>query len=214
MTSRRRRHRQPYRVLSSGAVTALLGLALLAPNAYAAGTFAVTAHGSAVGLAAVMPMGKPPDVTILQGSVRLDWAPSIFASGREVGGYILNRDQTGSTKVVQVCTVAAPFRSCEDSPPAGQQVVYTVIPTDELWRGPASAPSAPVTMPPSTLAVTTVPSPSPATSPSPTPSPTPSATPSALPGPSSTPSPTPTPSLTASDTPSPTPTATPSPSPS
>ena len=199
MTSRRRRHRQPYRVLSSGAVTALLGLALLAPNAYAAGTFAVTAHGSAVGLAAVMPMGTPPNVTLLQGSVRLDWAPSIFASGREVSGYILNRDQAGSTTVVQVCAIAPPFRTCQDSPPAGQQVVYTVIPTDQLWRGPASAPSAPVTMPPATLAVTSAPSPSPATSPSPTA--TPASTPSAI----SMPSPTPRPVLRPTPTPTPTP---------
>ncbi len=210
MTSRRRRHRQPHRVLSSGAVAAFLGLALSAPNAYAAGTFAVTAHGSAHGLAAMMPMGKPPAVTLLQASVRLDWAPSTLASGREVGGYLLNRQVLGTTTVVQICSVAAPFRTCQDSPPAGQQVVYTVVPTQELWRGPASAPSSPVTMPaPPPAAPTTVPSPSPTLTPTPTPTPTPAPTPTLAPTPTPSPSATTTPSLAAS--PSPTPTAIPSP---
>lgn len=209
MTSRRRRHWQPYGLLSSGAVAGFLGLALLAPNAYAAGTFAVTAHGSADGLAAMMPVGKPPAVTLLQGSVRLDWAPSTFASGHEVGGYILNRNQIGSTTVVQVCSVAPPFRTCQDSPPAGQQVVYTVIPTDQLWRGPASPASEPVTTPPATLAVTSVPSPSPtpsaspASSPTATPTPTPSPTPSTVVTPSSTPRPVLRPTPTPTPTPSP-----------
>jgi hypothetical protein len=210
LKSRRRRIRQPHRVLSSGAVAAFLGLALSAPNAYAAGTFAVTAQGSAHGLAAMMPMGKPPAVTLLEASVRLDWAPSTLASGREVGGYLLNRQVLGSTTVVQICSVAAPFRTCQDSPPAGQQVVYTVVPTQGLWRGPASAPSAPVTMPaPALAAPAAVPSPSPTLTPTPTPTPAPTPTP--MPSPSATTTPSPAASPSPTPGPTPTPTTTPSP---
>jgi hypothetical protein len=196
-------------VLPTGAAAAFVALLVLASPAYAGSAWAVTASGSAVGLAAVMPMGKPPTATLLQGSVRLDWAPSIFASGREVAGYILNRQQAGTTAVVQVCTVAPPFRSCQDSPPSLQQVVYFVVPVQQLWRGPASPPSSPITMPAPTLAAT---GPSPAATPVPTPtaSPAPSTTPSATPTPSPIVAPSPTPRPVLRPTPSPTPTPAPS----
>jgi hypothetical protein len=102
--------------------------------------------------------------------------------------YVVRRLAVGSKDAVQVCSVASPTRSCEDSPQAGQQVGHTVVPTEQLWRGPASIPSNPVMLPAPTLAIITAPSLS--SSPSPTSSPTPSPTPS----PTSTPLPTPTPS--------------------
>src|SRR5207247_3780675 len=105
----------------------------------------MTVKGSGVAQSSVMPSGKPPTPTVLQASVRLDWAPSTFASGQEVGGYIVRRQVLGSTDTIQICSVVASFRTCKDSPPADQQVVYVVIPTQELWRGPAAAPSSPVT---------------------------------------------------------------------
>src|SRR2546428_1931087 len=108
--------------------------------------------------------------------------------------YVVRRLAVGSKDAVQVCSVASPTRSCEDSPPAGQQVGYPVVPTEQLWRGPASIPSNPVMLPAPTLAIITAPSPS--SSPSPTPSPTPSPRPS----PTSTPLPTATPSPTTSAT--------------
>ena len=200
---RRRRAGHTFWARFMGAAAVLMATVAGAHPAFAAGSWTTTAVGPAVAESAVVPMGKLPTATILQGSVKLEWAPSTYPSGKEVGGYIVRRQVIGGTDVVNVCTVAAPSRTCQDSPTAGQQVVYTVVPSEQLWRGPASPPSAPVTLPAPTLGVaTTVPSPSPSASASPTPSPTP------------TPLPTATPSPTASPTPAATPTSTPTPSPS
>jgi hypothetical protein len=198
----RRRHGNRHASwVSIGAATTLSLLLLCARPGQASAAFSMTMTVSAVSQSAVMPAGKPPVVTVLQGSVRLDWGPSVFVSGREVGGYILNRQQLGSTTVVQVCTVVSPFRTCQDSPPAGQQVVYTVIPTQGLWRGPASAPSSPITTPAAPVAAPTgaaAPSPFPSLGPILSATPTPRST---LPKPLPSPTPTPTPAATASASP-------------
>ena len=190
---RRRRYRQVPWALPIVAAAVLAATYLSARPALAAGSFTTTVVGSAVAESAVMPMGKPATATIVQGSVGLEWAPATYGSGREVGGYIVKRQVLGSADAVQVCAVASPLRTCQDSPPPGQQVIYTVISTEQLWRGPASPPSAPVTMPAAALAATTVASALPAPSPSPTLSATPTPSPAVTPSPTGTASPSPDP---------------------
>jgi len=197
LTPRQRWRRQARRGLLIGAAGFLSTAPLNASLALAAGTWRITVTGPAVSESAVVPMGKVPTATVLEKSIRLEWAPSMYPTGTEVGGYAVMRQLVGNKDAVKVCTVASPVRACEDAPPAGQPVIYTVVPTEQVWRGPASAPSNPVTLPAPTVvavAVAAVPSPSPSPSPLPSPSPTPLR----LPGP----------------TPSPTPTSTPAPSPS
>ena len=191
----RRRSRQTgFRLLICAAAVFTTG-SLSAQNALAAGIWKTSVTGSAVGQSAIMPIGKPPTATVLEGSVRLDWGPSTFATGKEVGGYIVKRQVLGNTDAVQICTVVAPLRTCQDSKPPDQQVVYVVVPSQQLWRGPPSPPSSPVTMPAAPIAATVVvpaatatPLPSPSASPTPTPSPDPT------PSPTDPPSPTPSPS--------------------
>jgi hypothetical protein len=192
-----------------GAAAFLSAAPLNATLVQAAGSWTMTASGPAVAESAVVPMGKLPSVTVLATSIKVEWAPSMYPTGKEVNGYLVRRRVVGNKDMVQVCTAASPIRACEDSPPAGQAVVYTIVPTEQLWRGPASVPSNPVTLPAPTLAVT-----APLPSATPSPSPTASATPSATASPISTPSPTATPSPTPNATPAPTPTATPTPAPS
>src|SRR5437868_5963705 len=101
---------------------------------------------SHLAITAVVPAGKLPTATVQPTSIKLEWAPSTYLSGREVASYVVRRQAAGSKDSVQVCTVPAPLRACEDSPPAGQPVVYTVVAAEQLWRGPASAQSSPVTL--------------------------------------------------------------------
>jgi hypothetical protein len=211
LIARRRLTRQFRWLLAVGAAAAFVATSLYARQALAANTWTTTVTVYAVGQGAVMPVGQTPIATINQGVVSVSWAPSTFRSGKEVDGYILNRQVLGGPAVVQVCTVVAPLRTCQDSPPPQQDVMYTVIPSQAGWRGPASAPSVPVSLPaPVAAAALAAPTASPTASPSPGPSatPSPSVTPTASPGPTLTP----TPSTTA--TPSPAPIPTPSPSPS
>jgi hypothetical protein len=203
---RRRDDRHVLWAVPASAAAAFVAVSLLSQSVPAAAAWSVTVTGSAVGQAAVMPPGQTPTATVQTGSVRLDWAPSSFSSGREVAGYILNRLQAGSTTIIQVCTVAPPFRSCTDAPPTGQQVAYTVVPTAQLWRGPASPASAPLTVAAPALAVVaTTPSPTPSPTPTPGPTATPTPTPTATPSAISMPSPTPRPVLRPTPTPTPTP---------
>src|SRR5438105_1143653 len=193
--SRRRRIRQAQLGLLIGAAAFLVASPLYARPVFAANTWTIMASGPSVGESAIVPIGRPPTPTIEQGSVRLEWAPSTYGSGHEVGGYTVKRQVLGSKDVAQICTVASPMRICQDSPPSGEQVVYTVTPTEQLWRGPASPPSAPVTIPVAVLAAPAVatPSPSPSASPTPSASTAPSPSPAATSSPTDTPSPTPTP---------------------
>jgi hypothetical protein len=201
---RRRLCWQLCRLLPAGAAAALIAASNLPGPALAANTWTTTVTVQAVGESAVMPSGQSPTATVVQGAISLTWGPSTFHAGKEVAGYLVNRQALGSATVVKVCTVVAPNRICQDSPPAQQNVMYSVVPTDGFWRGPASAPSSPVMLldPPA----------SPALSASPSASVSPPATPTASPSPAA--SPTPSPSPTASPTPSPIPTASPSVSPS
>jgi hypothetical protein len=196
LTPRQRRRRQARWGVLIGAAAFLSTAPLHATLALAAGTWTATATGPGLAVSAVVPMGKLPTATVMPTSVKVEWGPSLYATGREVGTYVVRRQAVGSKDAVQVCLVAAPLRACEDSPPAGQAVVYTVVPAEQLWRGPASAPCNPVTLPaPTVIAVAALPSPSPSPSPIPSPSPTPLR----LPGPT----PSPTPSLTPTPTPAP-----------
>jgi len=130
-----------------GAAAFLLVSPYYARPALAASSWTITATGFGLGESSVVPTGKLPTATLVEGSVRLEWPPSLYPLGHEVGGYIVKRQVLGSKDAVQACSVASPVRSCQDSPPSGQQIVYTVTPTEQLWRGPASPPSAQVTMP-------------------------------------------------------------------
>ena len=189
---RRRRSRQaPWGVLIGAA--AFVSTAPLSANlVLAAGTWTVTAAGFGVAISAVVPTGKLPTATVQPTSIRLEWAPSTYLSGREVASYVVRRQAAGSKDSVQVCTVPAPVRACEDSPPLGQPVVYTVVAAEQLWRGPASAPSSPVTLAaPAVVAAAAVPLPSPLASPSQSPDPTPLPSPIATPAPTPTPTPSP-----------------------
>jgi hypothetical protein len=215
LITRRRPTRQVRWLLVVGAAAAFVATSLYARQALAANTWTTTITVYAVGQGAVMPVGQTPIAMINQGVVSVSWGPSTFRSGKEVDGYILNRQVLGGTAVVQVCTVVAPLRTCQDSPPPQQEVMYTVIPSQAGWRGQASAPSVPLSLPPAVVAATvTAPTASPTASPSPTPSATPSPTvsPTASPGPTPTPSssPTPSPSPTVTASPASTPAPTPS----
>jgi hypothetical protein len=206
--TRRRLTRQVGWLLLVGAAAAVAATSLYARQALAANTWSTTVTVSAVGQGAVMPIGQTPVAAINQGVISVSWAPSTFRSGKEVGGYILNRQVLGSTAIVQVCTVVAPLRTCQDSPPPQQEVMYTVIPLQAGWRGPASAPSAPMSLPVPVAPVTAA---APTTSPTASPSPAPSATPSPTITPTATPGPKPNPTPPSSPTPSPSPTGTASP---
>src|SRR5205823_6065817 len=190
----RRRSRQTGFRLLICAAAVFTTSSLSAQNALAAGIWKTSVTGSALGQSAIMPIGKPPTATVLEGSVRLDWGPSTFATGKEVGGYIVKRQVLGNTDAVQICTVVAPLRTCHDSPPPDQHVVYVVVPSQQLWRGPASPPSSPVTMPAAPLAAVAVPGATATPLPSPSASPTPTPAPDPTPSPTDPPSPTPSPS--------------------
>src|SRR5438477_6727453 len=172
MTPRQRWSRQARRGLLIGAAAFLSTAPLNASLALAAGTWRITVTGPGVGESAVVPMGKLPSATVLEKSIQLEWAPSMYPTGVEVGRYAVMRQVVGGKDTIKVCTVTSPLRACEDSPPVGQPVIYTVVPTEQLWRGPASAPSSPVTLPaPAVVAAAAVASPSPSPSPIPAPSP-------------------------------------------
>ena len=194
---RRRRSRQARWGVLIGAAAFVSTAPLSANLVLAAGTWTVTAAGFGVAISAVVPTGKLPAATVQPTSIRLEWAPSTYLSGREVASYVVRRQAAGSKDSIQVCTVPAPVRACEDSPPVGQPVVYIVVAAEQLWRGPASAPSSPVTLSaPATavVAAAAVPLPSPLASPSQSPDPTPLPSPIATPTPAPTPTPTPSPS--------------------
>ena len=196
MTPRQRWSRQARRGLLIGAAAFLSTAPLNASLALASGTWTITVTGPGVSESAVVPMGKLPTATVLEKSIRLEWAPSMYPTGTEVGSYALMRQAVGSKDAVKVCTVASPMRACEDSPPTGQPVIYTVVATEQLWHGPASAPTNPVTLPaPTVVAAAAVSSPSPSPSPSPTSTPSPTASPAAAPSPTPTPTPTPRPGI-------------------
>ena len=189
---RRRRSRQARWGVLIGAAAFVSTAPLSANLVLAAGTWTVTAAGFGVAISAVVPTGKLPTATVQPTSIRLEWAPSTYLSGREVASYVVRRQAAGSKDSVQVCTVPAPVRACEDSPPVGQPVVYTVVAAEQLWRGPASAPSSPVTLAaPAVVAAAAVPLPSPLASPSQSPDPTPLPSPIATPAPTPTPTPSP-----------------------
>lgn len=194
-------------LLTIGAAATLIVTSVSIREVLAANTWTTTMTVNAVGEAAVMPAGQPPIATVVQGVMSISWGPSILHSGTEVSGYILNRQTLGTTSVVQVCTVSAPMRICQDSPPVGQQVVYLVVPTNELWRGRSSAPSAPVMLSavPASAALSSTPaaSPTPTTSSSAAPTATPSSSPTASPSASATSSATPSPTASSSAAPSP-----------
>ena len=189
---RRRRSRQARWGVLIGAAAFLSTAPLSANLVLAAGTWTVTAAGFGVAISAVVPTGKLPAATVQPTSIRLEWAPSTYLSGREVASYVVRRQAAGSKDSIQVCTVPAPVRACEDSPPVGQPVVYIVVAAEQLWRGPASAPSSPVTLAaPAVVAAAAVPLPSPLASPSQSPDPTPLPSPIATPAPTPTPTPSP-----------------------
>jgi hypothetical protein len=191
---RARRRRQAGFGLLIGAAACLWAASCAVLPALAGSAWAIVATGSGVAQASVVPMGKPPTVTVLQGSVRLEWAPSTYGSGDEVGQYLVKRQTVGSAEALEVCTVAAPSRAChDDKPPSDQQVVYTVVPAEQLWRGAASPPSAPVTVSPPPAALTPAPTAAGPASPDPSPSPSASSTPTpeATAPPGESPSPTP-----------------------
>src|SRR5437667_80040 len=76
--------------------------------ALAAGTWRITVTGPAVSESAVVPMGKVPTATVLEKSIRLEWAPSMYPTGVEVSGYAVMRQGVGSKDAVKVCTVTSP----------------------------------------------------------------------------------------------------------
>jgi hypothetical protein len=204
------RIRQAGLLLGCGTAMVVIGASSVAGPAFAGGTWTTTMTVEAVGESAVMPAGQSPTAVIVQGAISVTWGPSTFHSGKEVGGYLLNRQAPGSSTIVRVCKVDAPNRVCQDSPPPQQNVMYSVVPIDSSWQGPASAPSAPIMLPDPPATPTAALSPDPGASASPTP--TPSAT--ASPTPSTTPTVSPSASATSSTTPAPTPGSTPAPSPS
>src|SRR2546421_13060605 len=105
-----------------GAAAVLAAISLNVQPALAAGTWRITVAGSGVAESAVVPMGKLPSATVLEKSIKLEWAPSMYPTGVEVGSYAVMRQVVGGKDTVKVCTVTSPLRACEDSPPLGQLV--------------------------------------------------------------------------------------------
>jgi hypothetical protein len=175
----------------------LVGFAADLSTAHATGSWSITRSGYGVGMSPRMPAGRVPTAAVVPGTanVSVDWQPSTFPSGVEVARYLVNRKVVATGVVTPVCNVAAPLRTCQDSPPPSAPVTYTVTPLQGLWRGPESPPSSPVA---ATTALAAIKAPTPTPAAAPTPTPTPSATPTP------TPSATPTPTATATPTPTPT----------
>jgi hypothetical protein len=106
----------------------------------AVATFSVTATGTANTRAAFLPTPKRPSASqAADGTVSIDWPLTVFASGDDVPGYLVERvDRDGGTAVV--CTVVAPTTQCVDAAPAAP-VRYQVRSLAGSWRSPASLPS-------------------------------------------------------------------------
>jgi hypothetical protein len=168
------------------AVAILLGLSVGLNTADAASNWSITASGYGVGMSPNMPAGRVPIAAVVPGTanVSVGWQPSTFPSGVEVARYLVNRKVVATGVVTPVCNVAAPQRTCQDSPPPSVSVTYTVTPLQGLWRGPESPPSSPVAAV-TALALVKVPTPTPVAAPTPTPVafPTPTPTPTAAPTP-------------------------------
>lgn len=173
-------------------VAILSGLSIGLSTADAASNWLITASGSGVGMSPNMPAGKVPIAAAVPGTanVSVEWQPSTFPSGVEVARYLVNRKVVATGLVTPVCNVAAPLRTCQDTPPPGAPITYTVTPLQGLWRGPESPPSSPVA---AWTALAAVKGPTP--TPSAAPMPTATATPSAAPTPTATASPTPRPTI-------------------
>jgi hypothetical protein len=168
------------------AAAILLGLSVDLSTVDAASNWSITASGYGVGMSPNMPAGRVPMAGVVPGTatVSVEWQPSTFPSSVEVARYLVNRKVVATGVVTHVCNVAAPLRTCQDSPPPSAPVTYTVTPLQGLWRGRESPPSSPVTAG-TALAAVKAPTPTPAAAPTPTPIafPTPTPTPTAAPTP-------------------------------
>lgn len=168
------------------AVAILLGLSADLSTADAGSNWSTTASGSGVGMSPNMPAGRVPIAAVVPGTanVIVEWQPSTFPSGVEVARYLVNRKVVATGVVTPVCNVAAPLRTCQDSPPPSAPVTYTITPLQGLWQGRESPPSSPVAAA-TALAAVKAPTPTPAAAPTPTATPTvwPTPTPTAAPTP-------------------------------
>lgn len=83
-----------------------------------------------------MQRATTPTATQVGSAVRLDWSAVTLDEGTAVTGYSVLR-HAGST-VTQVCTTAAPTRSCVDTSPVPAGVQYGVVATFRSWSGQES----------------------------------------------------------------------------
>jgi len=134
--------------LSALVVCAALALALvLAPSSGAEAAWNGQGSGGAAGAANVMPAGTAPNGTVLSDQVTVTWAPSKFANGVPVAGYIVSRynASTGATATVgSGCSGVLTTTSCTETSVAPGTWLYTDTPVQLNWTGGQSADSAPV----------------------------------------------------------------------
>ena len=160
------------------AAAILLSFSVDLSMAHAAGSWSITGAGYGVGMSPNMPAGRVPIAAVVPGTatVSVEWQPSTFPSAVEVARYLVNRNVVATGVASPVCNVAAPLRTCQDSPPPSVPVTYTVTPLQGLWRGRESTPSSPVAAV-TALALVSAPAATPVATPTPTPTPTAAPTP-------------------------------------
>src|SRR2546421_11820540 len=95
-----------------GAAAVLAAISVNVQPALAAGAWTITVRGSGVSQSAVVPMGKLPTATVLEKSIKLEWAPSMYPTGVEVGRYAVMRRVVGGKDTIQGWTVTSPLRAC------------------------------------------------------------------------------------------------------
>ena len=115
--------------------TAVAALLVLQPQA-ASAAWAGAGTGNASAAAGFVQRAAAPTVTQVGSAVRVDWAAVTLSEGTPATDYTVVRHAGATT--TQVCTTAAPTRTCTDSAPVPGAVQYGVIARYQSWTGQES----------------------------------------------------------------------------
>lgn len=133
-------------------------LAALTPTQVASAAWSASGLGAGQTNAISVQRASAPTATAVGASVRLDWDPVTLADGTSVLGYAVLRDAgAGAGDVTEVCTTAAPIRTCTDDAPVRATASYSVVARFLLWEGEQSPPTSftPDLVPPVTTLTST-----------------------------------------------------------
>jgi hypothetical protein len=127
------------------AVVALsIAVAALAFASAALASWQSSGSGSGYSRAKTIPAGNTPSANVSNRKVTVSWSASTLPGGGAVGGYLVNRYNTGGTQqtIGADCSGTIAALTCtEKAVPAGSWK-YTVTPVLANWLGAASAMSA------------------------------------------------------------------------